>query len=124
MKDNQMISPYSYPGMKEYYPPKGTVATGQQEAAAARIITKICNYYGIEEEKLLSNTREQPIAQIRHICMLIIREKTGMTVTALGKYLGKDHTSILHGIKKVKTLIKNFNEEELKADVQKFRLIC
>lgn len=116
-----MISPYAFVGMKQFFRRKGKITTGQQEEAAEKIIERICDYYGVDVERILASTRIQPIAQIRHICMFIVKEKTGMTVVSIGKYFNRDHTSILHAIKRVQDLIDT--EREVRDDIQTFRMI-
>ena len=56
--------------------------------------------------------RQRDLVDLRGIAMKIIKDNTNLTYEAVGKlwadasYAGKDHSSILHNIKKADTLIE------------------
>ena len=50
----------------------------------------------------MSKSRSRPLTQARHIAMYLTRECTGLSLVKIGEIFGgRDHTTVLHGIKKV-----------------------
>ena len=63
-----------------------------------------------------SKSRSRPLTQARHIAMYLMRECTGLSLVKIGEIFGgRDHTTVLHGIKKV--------EDEMRARDTTFRQV-
>ncbi len=64
----------------------------------------------------LSKSRSRPLTQARHIAMYLMRECTGLSLVKIGEIFGgRDHTTVLHGMKKV--------EDEMRARDATFRQV-
>jgi chromosomal replication initiation ATPase DnaA len=62
----------------------------------------ICDMYGITMERFKSKDRHFQLVMARvHFCRYM-RFEHNATVTSMAKYLNRDHTSILHYVKKYK----------------------
>ena len=84
----------------------------------ARIIIKLCaDEYGIQSEQLIGMSRVQNLCEARQMSMKFIKENTTFTLKDIGQlYLakqknkppepGKDHTTIIHGIKSIDNLLE------------------
>jgi chromosomal replication initiation ATPase DnaA len=59
---------------------------------------------------LYSKRRDTKINNFRHIICLILYEKTYESVSAIGRKLRRDHTTILHSIKQARRLLKTDKE--------------
>jgi hypothetical protein len=60
------------------------------------VITDIvCDYFGVTYAYIAQNSRRNKIRYPRQVCMYIMR-KFGHTLYDIGKYFGKDHTTVLH----------------------------
>ena len=67
-----------------------------------RIATVIADHFNVSLEDLQSPKRNKEYTQPRHIACYLIREMTGSSFQAIGRFFDRDHTSIMHGINKVK----------------------
>lgn len=66
-----------------------------------RILEEVCEKYGISRVDILSDRRSQKYVIARHEAMYRMRHETTMSYPAIGRRLGgKDHTSVMHGIKR------------------------
>ena len=73
-------------------------------------------YFSLSTGDLVSKSRSRPLTQARHIAMYLIRECTGLSLVKIGEIFGgRDHTTVLHGIKKV--------EGEMRARDATFRQV-
>jgi chromosomal replication initiator protein len=74
----------------------------------------VAEYYGIKVQDLSSRKRPENIANARQIAMHITRNLTDYSLVQIGQYFGgKDHTTVMHAIKKVDQLIKS--DDKFKA---------
>ncbi len=64
-----------------------------------RIIYTVAEKYGVEEEDLRGKKRMKEIAWARHVAIYIMREKTDMSLPAIGDEFGRDHTTVLSSYK-------------------------
>ncbi|MBA3691622.1 MAG: chromosomal replication initiator protein DnaA [Actinobacteria bacterium] len=65
------------------------------------IMEETANYFTLSSADLVSKSRSRPLTQARHIAMYLIRENTGLSLIKIGEAFNRDHTTALHGIKKV-----------------------
>ena len=66
---------------------------------------KVCNYFKISEEDIRSNKRIKNILIPRQIAMFLSRELTNDSLNSIAsKFGGRDHTTVLHSYKKIKSL--------------------
>lgn len=54
---------------------------------------------------IMDNTRKRPIVTYRHVFCKIAR-LMGYSMTNIGKYIGRDHATIIHSVKTVDNLIE------------------
>ncbi len=78
-----------------------------------QIVKAVCSYYSVKMDDVKGHRRTKDLVIPRHVAMYLIYDLTKTPYMTIGEYFGgRDHTSILHGIRKV--------EDELK-DVAKTR---
>ncbi len=65
----------------------------------ANNVEKYCN---LNENELLSKTRSKKVAYPRQIAMYIMKEITNYSLIQIAEFFGMDHSTIIHGIKKIK----------------------
>jgi len=69
------------------------------------IITAISDYFQVPATDLLGTSRKKEIVFPRQISWLLCKDILKMSYEAIGKdFGGKNHTTIMHGIKKIKEL--------------------
>ncbi len=77
------------------------IGTGQRRINADQILAFVAKTYRVSENELKSKTRQKSIAEPRQIVMFLCKELTDLSFPAIGKLLKRDHTTILHGYKKI-----------------------
>lgn len=74
----------------------------------ARIKSEVAGFYGIQSRDLDSEQRGREIARPRQIAMYLARELTLKSYPNIGRQFGKrDHTTVMHGCKRIKDLIRD-----------------
>ena len=63
-----------------------------------RIISKVAASYGLTAADIKSSKRTKDIAYARHICIYIIRTITDMSLPAIGRIFGRDHSTVMASI--------------------------
>jgi chromosomal replication initiator protein len=76
-----------------------------QEIAASLIMEETSSYFGLQREDLVSKSRSRPLTTARHVAMYLLRELTGLSLIKIGEHFDRDHTTVLHGIKKIEGLM-------------------
>jgi len=69
-----------------------------------KILSAISRRSYIQVEVLTGRKRNKIIMPWRQLAYLLSYELTGCTLTQIGEVLGRDHTSLMHGIKQIKKL--------------------
>jgi chromosomal replication initiator protein len=68
---------------------------------------KVCEYFGVKFSDLISNKRQKEIANSRQTAMYLSKQLTTKSLPDIGKsFGGKNHATVIHAVKKVKTLIE------------------
>lgn len=68
------------------------------------LIKTVCGYFDLKEKDLLGKGRSAYLVTPRQIAMYIMREELGLKYLRVAEELGKkDHTTIMHGVEKVRT---------------------
>ena len=87
------------------------------KTATLENIAKSCSHhFKIPVADLKSKARKKEIAEVRHVAMYLSQKLVGATLHEIGKFYGdRDHTSVLHAIKRIKERLKNNDSELSKA---------
>lgn len=82
------------------------VKVSTPDVSIAAIKKTVCEYFGISQDELVSNTRKRGIVQARQIAMYLGRSLTKTALESIGKQIGdKNHATVLHACTTVKDLI-------------------
>jgi chromosomal replication initiation ATPase DnaA len=77
-------------------------------------------FYGVPISSLFADQRTLDIVKARHIAMYLAKELTPRSLPDIGRRMGgKDHTTVLHGVRKIAALIKT--DPNLAAEVATIR---
>lgn len=76
------------------------------EAAILDIVTAACREFGCGYKDILSTRRSEASVKARRAVYLLAREMTGHSLPAIGRALRKDHSTVLHGIRRAEELVK------------------
>ncbi|HVX90105.1 MAG TPA: chromosomal replication initiator protein DnaA [Candidatus Paceibacterota bacterium] len=67
------------------------------------VVSKVAEFYGIDEESIYEKTRRKEIVRPRQVIMYILREDFNVSYPAIGTKLGgRDHTTVIHSCEKIK----------------------
>lgn len=80
------------------------------------ILQVVSNHYGIDPEDITSKKRNAEITVPRHIFMYLCRDMTSTTLKGIAAMLEKDHSTVMHGVKKIEEEIKT--NKEMKETVE------
>lgn len=70
-------------------------------------IRLVAKYYGISGLEIISERRSAPVVRARQVAMWICKNTTRHSLPAIGRAMGgRDHTTILHGLRKIDALLK------------------
>jgi len=85
-------------------------ATGRK-VTMDEIIKKSCEYYKLRQSDMMSPNRTRTIARPRQMAMYLCKKYTTRSLPEIGrKFGGRDHTTILHGVRKIEELIGKDNQ--------------
>ena len=95
-------------------------------ALAKDIIGLVAAAYGMQPSDLRARTRMMHIVVPRHVAMYLLREVAEWSYPRIGRQLGYDHSSILHGCRNVMKRIADDPEaaaqiEQLMAQAAEFK---
>lgn len=89
-----------------------------KEITPTLIINVVAEQFGVKPEDITSKKRNSEFVQPRQVVMYLCRELTGMSQINIGKILGKkDHTTVIHGVKKIEAELQNSEELRNKIDI-------
>jgi chromosomal replication initiator protein len=71
------------------------------EIPAHAILDETASYFGLTRADLVSKNRSRPLTTARHVAMYLLRECTGLSLIKIGELFERDHTTVLHGVKKI-----------------------
>ena len=72
---------------------------------------KVCEFYNIKLNDLTSAKRHKAIATARHVAMYLAKQLTTKSLPDIGRnFGGKDHSTVIHAVKKVKENIAKDRE--------------
>lgn len=77
----------------------------------------ICRHYNIKESELCSESRRQPLSQIRQYTIYFASKLTKNSMTQIGQDLGgRSHSTIIHSIKQVENLIAT--DKKVRSEIE------
>ena len=81
-------------------------AEGNPLPTPSLIISQVCKFYNVDEVILRGSQRTKNVAEARQIAMYLIRKLTNLSLPDIGTEFAKDHTTVLHSIRKVESDLK------------------
>ena len=94
-----------------------------KEITPTLIIHIVADHFHVTPEDIMSKKRNAEFVMPRQISMYLCRELTESSLASIGKILGKkDHTTVMHGIKKMKEEMDTNEELRNKVDIIKKKI--
>lgn len=83
------------------------------------VLRVVCDFYDVKSRDVLSKKRTNKVSNCRHIISYIARELTSLSSTEIGNFLGREHSTILHGIERIENLI--VHDKNLQNDINNIK---
>jgi chromosomal replication initiator protein len=97
-------------------------ARPQKTVSVKHVVSKIAEFYGIDEESIYEKTRRREVVRPRQVIMYILREDFSVSYPTIGNKLGgRDHTTVIHSCEKVKREV--ISDTELAKEIQDIRTL-
>lgn len=94
----------------------------QKAVSVKNVVTKVAEFYGIDEESIYEKTRRREVVRPRQVIMYILREDFSVSYPTIGTKLGgRDHTTVIHSCEKIKREV--LVDNELSKDIQNIRTL-
>lgn len=87
---------------------KVTITTLKHEHKTLKInpiLRAVSAYYCITIPEIKSIGRRNSVVRPRHVAFYIASRYTGLSIAAIGRRFGRDHTTILHAVRKMEELV-------------------
>ena len=96
------------------------VAPQRKPCSPAKLIELVAAHYGLTVDEIIGARRTKSIADARHIGMYLLREDLSLSLPQIGSLIGgRDHTTVAHGIEKIRTELQN--NESMRRDMAALR---
>jgi chromosomal replication initiator protein len=77
----------------------------KEQKFANMLIQEITTKSGIDAVELLSKTRKREVSDMRQFTFWSIRHTTKLSLDTIGAIFGRDHATVIHGIRNFESLI-------------------
>lgn len=65
-----------------------------------RIIAEVAAAHGMKPKDILGRRRSKPFVTARHAVICALADNTGLSLAGIGRLINKDHTTVLHALRK------------------------
>jgi chromosomal replication initiator protein len=89
------ISPIVYPGLD----------VKPSDVDLANFLASVATHHSVTVQRILSPSREQLLVEIRQCVWYILYEREKKNYSRIGRQFGRDHATVLYGVKKIHNLI-------------------
>lgn len=81
------------------------------------IIEQVSRFYSIDQSVIRGTLKNKGTAEARQVAMYLIRHLTNLSLPEIGREFGRDHTTVIHSIRKVESYLKDPNHP-LQANIR------
>ena len=75
------------------------------------IIGQVSKFYAIDETILRGTKKNKNTAEARQVAMYLIRQLTNLSLPDIGQEFSRDHSTVLHSIRKIEVGLKGGNQQ-------------
>ncbi len=65
----------------------------------------VCTRFNLTRDDMRNQARNRAVARPWQVLMYLAREMTGQSLPQIGRYLCRDHTTIMHGVRRIDKLM-------------------
>lgn len=75
----------------------------QKPPRPIKVISVVAKYFDYRNKDLTGKSRKADLVTARHVAMYLLREELGLQLIRVGELMGgRDHTTVMHGVDKIK----------------------
>ena len=78
-----------------------------QPIKSAVTLEVVAEWFDISIKDILGYRRSRNIVNARSVVAFILRNNTSMSLPEIGTLINRDHTSVIHAVRRIKTLVDN-----------------
>jgi chromosomal replication initiation ATPase DnaA len=78
---------------------------------------KLCSIYGVKQSHLVKGCRQREVVDARRVLFWSLRILFGFSLTSIGRRYGKNHATILYGIRTFETLVESDPSFRYRAEI-------
>ncbi len=99
---------------------KDMIKDTNKQITIENIQSQVCEYYGIDTNKVREKTRKQEIVEARQVAMYLSKKLTKSSLKSIGlQFGGRDHSTVIHAITAVEDRMKTSSRhEQILKDIQ------
>ena len=91
----------------------------QHQVTVEMVQGEVARQFGLHVNDLRGNRRTQDVVHARHIAMYLSRELTEASTPEIGRrFGGRDHSTVIHGLRKVERQLKDGHDPQLQDLVE------
>ena len=83
------------------------IIDSEKAYAPEYIIAKVADFYDITPEEVIGKGKTKNVANARQMSIFLTRKLTGLTLEQIGEVMNRDHSTVLHSIRKVEESLQN-----------------
>lgn len=81
-----------------------------------KVESAVCSVWGVHPARLHENSRERVVVEPRQLIFWWMHRHSNDSLVTIGKYYGKDHTTVMHARKVVSNLLETDKEYRQKYE--------
>ena len=102
---------------------RGNTISAPPEPRMVRLQKRVCEYFDISMDQLLSDQKARMISRPRQIAMYLAAKMMRLSLPEIGhRFGGRDHTTVLHAIRAVEQRIGDDDDTKLAVEELSFVL--
>ena len=82
------------------------MGTSRKSLTSKKIIDKVCKFYNVSRDDILSKSRTKDINHARQVACYLMKYQIKMSFPQIGKEFSRDHTTIMNGVSKIEKSVK------------------
>ena len=104
----EKLSPWVYPGIRDRDRIRALNAFTSLSADLSHYIDICSLAFNVSREDIVSKARYHECVLARHAFSKIVRDRTPVTLDAIGKFINRDHSTIKHSYNQAENLIETY----------------
>lgn len=83
-----------------------------------QIIATTSAFFSVDRAAIVDRSRRAPVVRARHVAIWLIRTELGLSFSAIGTIVNRDHSTVQYAVSRVNCLVEH---DELAATVRRLQ---